>query len=369
MKKDTTIPQGSYVSFTYKGEEIAYGFYENIGAIGARILAYKHEGSGRELEEIVDWRLKKALKLREETGEKNEEGYRYIYADSDGMPGLIADVYNDTTILQSTSIGWDKNIQLIAEKIAKLGVTKRVYLKNDQRTRKILGLNTEKKFLIGKGKPQTIIREGEISIKIDFEKGHKTGFYLDQRPARLRIGRMNLHGYKVLDLFSYTGAFSLQTFHAGADTTILVEENNDAVKTAMENIVMNNYSEKGDIVRARVEKILDSLVARKKRFNFIIADPPAFIPTPEQKERGYRAYYKLLSNITGIIEPSGYIYASSCSYHLSREELLTILRKNLEKKGYQLKIIFEHTPTNATPYTRIQDTELRYLKGFLVKVE
>jgi 23S rRNA (cytosine1962-C5)-methyltransferase len=327
------------------------------------------EGTPETLEEIIEWRLKKAFNIRRENGEDAIEGYRLIYADCDGMPGLIADVYNDTTVLQSTSIGWDKNIGMVAQKLVENGVSEKVFLKNDQRARKITGLKTEKRFLKGGPPSQTIIREGKVSIKVDYENGNKTGFYLDQRPARLRIGNMRLDGYGVLDLFSYTGAFSLQALRAGAEQAILVEESLNAVDIARENLSLNGFEDKGTIIRGRVEKFLDELVAKRRHFDLVIADPPAFIPTPEYRERGVRAYYRLYSNAVKVVKPRGYIYASSCSFHLSREELLGILAKAARSHGFTMRVLFEHSPVNAFPYTRLQDNELRYLKGFLVRME
>ncbi len=369
VKPDNTIPNGAYVAFTFNNEIIAYGFYEKIGAIGARILAYKRETDLQDLEDIIEWRLIKAWKTRVFSGENNKEGYRLLYADSDGTPGLIADVFNDTTVLQSTSIGWDKNITIIAEKITQLGITERVYLKNEQRARKQLGLPLEKRFLIGHPPPYTMITEGKARFKVDFEKGHKTGFYLDQRPARERIRKMKLDGYHVLELFSYTGAFSVHALLSGAEHSLLVEENKEAVLLATENMKLNNLVGKFDIIRGRTEKILDNLVIKKRQFDLVIADPPAFIPSPSYREKGYKAYYKLYTNTIKVVRPGGYLYASSCSYHLTQKELLEMLYEISSQQGYIPRIIYEVTPHNASPYTRPIDEELRYLKGYLLKLD
>ena len=368
VKPQGDIRNGEFVEVLFEDEVIGYGFYERIGAIGLRVIAYIRENPPPTLEEIISWRVERALRERISCGEKPESGYRLLYADADGTPGLIVDVYNETCVIQSTSYGWDNNVGVLSNALTSQGACERVYLKNDQRARKNYGMPIERRFVIGTGKPRTTIKEGRAEFIVDFEKGHKTGFYLDQRPARLRIGRMNLSGFKVLDLFSYTGAFAIHSLLAGADEAFLVEENDSASKNAIENLKLNNVYDKAHVVRGRVERFLDSIFFRKIKFNLIVADPPAFIPSPEYRERGLKAYMKLYENIFKVVEPGGFIYASSCSYHLSREELLEIIDKTAHAYGYNIKLVYELPPPTATPYTRVVDSELRYLKGFLVEV-
>ncbi len=369
VKADASVSNGDFVEVYYNDELIGYGFYEKIGAIGLRVLAYLRENPPDSLEEIIKWRIRKAFSKRRLGGEKPENGYRLIYADSDGMPGLIADVYNDVCVIQSTSYGWDRNLELLGKIIADEGIAERVYLKNDQRARKTFGLPVEKRFIIGGGEARTVIIEDRARFMVDFENGHKTGFYLDQRPARLRIAQMRLDGLRVLDLFSYTGAFAIQALLAGAEEATLVEENLYATMLAHENLVLNGVRNRAEILRCRVEKFLDTAVAKRKRYDVVIADPPAFIPSLHHLERGTKAYEKLYENIMKVVDSGGYVYASSCSFHLSREKLLSILVNAASKQGLDVSLVFELSEANATPYTRIVDEELRYLKGFLLQVE
>ncbi len=367
IKTDSSVSLGEFVEVVYNNDVIGYGFYDRIGAIGIRIIAYVSEDPPNHLPEIIEWRLKKAFEFRKKMGERNEEGYRLIYADSDGMPGLIIDVYNDTSVVQSTSYGWDRNIEIIGEKISGLGITERVFLKNDQRSRKNFGMKIEKKFVIGGGNEWTIIKEGKARFLVDFSIGQKTGFYLDQKQARLRISKMSLNGKKVLDLFSYTGAFSVHALLAGAKDVFLVDESETALGIARKNMKLNSISmERVSFIRGRVEKIMDNLIAKRRKFDVIIADPPAFIPSPEYYEKGRKAYLKLYNNVFKLLDGEGIVYASSCSFHLTREDLLEIIYDSAENNGFSLRLIFENSPVNAMPFTRGIDEELRYLKGFLV---
>ena len=363
------ITQGSFVEFSLDGEVVARGFYERIGAIGGRILAYVSENDSNDLEEIILWRLEEAWKLRMAGGERKEEGFRLLYADSDGTPGLIVDIFGGTAVVQSSSYGWDRSSEMLAEKMVKLGISERVFLKNDQRGRKSFGLPIERRFLVGGPPPEEMIEENGFRISVNFGEGQKSGYYLDQKEARKRIYRMDLSGIKALDLFSYTGSFSLSALGAGASYSLLVDEDERALAIASRNMELNGFEGKFGLIRGRVEKVLDWLKAKRRKFDFIIADPPAMIPNPGAKEKGMKAYEKLFQNAISVLEPGGFLYASSCSYPLGEKELLRILRMAASERGYTMRVLFHLSPYNAIPYVRAQDEELLYLKGFLIKLE
>lgn len=368
VKADTAIPQGSFVRVLFRGELVGYGFYEKIGPIGLRVLAYVSEGPPSTLEEIVRWRVRRALRLRMLSGESPERGYRLIYADSDGMPGLVIDVYNKTAVVQSSSLGWDKHAGLLGSVLVEEGVCERVYLKNDQRGRKEFGLPVERRFIVGGGEEREVITEGRARFIVDFSAGQKTGFYLDQRPARLKIASMKLEGFRVLDLFSYTGAFSVHALQAGAEYAFLVDESPSALKLAHENMKLNEL-ESFDTLVGRVEHITDALRAKRRRFDMVIADPPAFIPSRKLYERGIRAYQRLIESVLALVKPGGLIYISSCSHHLSESTFFKMLEEQSEKQGLSLRLIFHSSTVNSTPHTRLIDESLRYLKGLLLSVE
>lgn len=368
VKADPTVPSGAFVKVLYRGEMIGYGFYDNIGPIGVRILAFISEDPPDSLEEIVRWRIRRAHKLRQQMGEKPGSGYRLIYADSDGMPGLIVDVYGRTSVIQSSSFGWDLNKNLLASTLVDEGISQRVYLKNDQRGRREFGLPVERGFLIGEGMEREIISEGRARLVVDFKLGQKTGFYLDQRPIRERISSMRLDGFKVLDLFSYNGSFTVHALLAGADYSIMVEESPTASIIAVENMRLNDLHQ-FELIRGRVERLTSNLISKGRKFDLIIADPPAFIPSKELIERGLRAYSKLIESVFKLINIGGLLYISSCSYYLSEGDLLGILTREAENYGLTIRLLYHNSPINSNPYTRIIDDHLRYLKGFLLRVE
>lgn len=364
VRAEDNVVDGDFVEVVRGREVIGYGFYERIGSVGVRMLAYISEDPPDSLDEIIRWRVEKALQIRMLGGENPEHGYRLVYADSDGMPGLIVDVFGDTAVVQSTSIGWDANIDKLARALVDTGAASRVFVKNDQRARKLFGLPVYKKYVIGRGDGTSIITEGQATFKVDFARGHKTGFYLDQRPARLRIAGLRLDGARVLDLFAYNASFSIHAMLAGASEALIIEEDDASVRIARENLIVNGIE--GHVVRGRVEKVLDYLVGRKRLFDLVIVDPPAFIPSPEFREKGRNAYRMLFKNVVRVAKPGGLIYASSCSFHLQPAELLEMIVEPATGMGYEVRVVFENTPFNSNPYTRVVDEELRYLKGYLI---
>ncbi|HEW64387.1 class I SAM-dependent rRNA methyltransferase [Fervidicoccus fontis] len=369
VKSDSSLSNGDFVKFLFNGEVIGYGFYEKIGSIGGRIISYISEYDNPDLNELIRWRVNQGYLIRKKIGEKKERGYRLLYGDCDGTPGLITDVFNDTSVIQTTSYGWDRNLSLLADAIVKAGISERVFLKNDQRGRKFFGLPIEKKFLHGEPPPYTYIKEDDLIFKIDFLNGQKTGFYLDQREARKKISSLSLDGAKILDLFSYTGSFSAHALKAGASFSLLVDEDDRALNIAKENLIKNGFEDKFEIIRGRVEKVIDSLLIKKMQFDIVIVDPPAFIPSKNLYEKGIKAYKKLFGNTLRLVKLGGYIYASSCSFHLSSDELLKILQEWINYYGYKSRVIYELSPFNVFPFTRPLDVELRYLKGFLLELE
>lgn len=368
IKSDSTIPYGTFVKIMFRKEIIGFGFYERIGPIGLRVLAYLSENPPETLDEIIRWRIRRALDIRKLMGERPEAGYRLAYADSDGLPGLIIDVYGKTSVVQSSSYGWDINRQLLASILVQEGISERVYLKNDQRGRKEYGLPIERLFLIGNGEEREVIYEGRAKLIVDFRFGQKTGFYLDQRPIREKISKMNLSEYKVLDLFSYNGSFSVHALLAGASHTVMIEESPTAIKLALENMKINNL-DSYELLRGRVEKITDAFVSKRRKFDFIVADPPAFIPSKQLYEKGVKAYSKLIESIFKLVETGGLVYVSSCSYYLSEDTLMKLIEREANKYGLMIKLLFHNSPINSNSYTRKTDEQLRYLKGFLIRVE
>ena len=349
---------GDFVRVYVDDEPIGVGFYEGIGAIGVRILSFEEH---LDLLELLEHKIFKALKVRERL--KVEGSFRLVNAEGDGLPGLIVDVYNDIAVIQSSSIGFDKNVEVIANILRKLLNLKTVYLRCDQRSRREVGLPIVRKPLYGNN-VRTIIEEGNARFYVDVEKGQKTGFFLDQRVNRLYLGEIVWERSKVLDLYSYTGGFAIHALHSKAKEAVLVEESPYAVEEAYRNLKLNKVHEKARIVNARVESFLEAI---DEKYDVVIVDPPALIPALQYKEGGLKAYRSLYSKVFNIVEEDGILVASSCSYFLSQQEFIDLIEEVALKSGREVRI-FKISSASSDHLSRPQDDFLRYLKVLFLNV-
>ena len=360
IEKVEDADRGDYVEVYLEGELVGSGFYEDVGAVGVRLIL---SGGVKSVEEVIVRRLEEAYRLRRLL--LNWDSYRLVNADGDHLPGLIIDVYNDIVVIQSSSMGFDRHINIVLDWVIERLRPRMVYLRNDQRSRREAGLPVERRVIYGSGSTTTIIEEGEARFLVDVDKGQKTGFFLDQRINRLKLGEIVWEGARVLDLYSYTGGFAIHALLNGASEAILVEESEYAVEGARMNLKLNGLQKSANVIMSRVE---DFLRRDHRRYDIIVSDPPALIPNRESKIRGLEAYRRLYNEVISKVEPGGILVASSCSYFLGLEELLEILRDAALAHNREAKILWIH---GASPdhTSRPQDQFLRYLKVVFLSVE
>jgi len=348
----------------WRGELVGEGFYEGIGAVGVRVMHFEHEHLDPEV--VMEERIEQAYRRRRHLA-RSWDGYRLVNADGDGLPGLVIDVYRRTAVLQSSSIGMDRYVSYVAEALVREGIAERVYIKNDHRGRREAGLPPYKGWAVGEGEPRESIAEADVIFNVDFEKGQKTGFFLDQR-----VNRINMTEFaqgRVLDLFTYTGGFAVHMLRAGAEEAVLVDESAYAVREAVGNLRANGLAGRAQVINARVEDVLEALLRRGERFDVVIADPPALIPSRELYGRGRAKYRRLYEDVFKVVSRGGLVFASSCSYFLSAEEFRQLLAEAAEAAGRSVVYIGGHWGISPDHVYRPVDRELNYLKAHLLEVE
>lgn len=334
------------------GDFLGEGFYEEIGSVGVRMLAFKDRASL----DLISERMENALNMRRRM--KLGNYFRLIHSESDLLPGLIVDFYNDIASITSTSIGFDVRIRDIADVLMKLGA-RAVFARNDSRTRRQIDLPLWKGRVAGEGPPDTIIDEEGVLFHVDVLKGQKTGFFIDQRMNRILLRRYVSRGDKVLDLFSYTGGFGLHAAVEGADV-IAVDESDYAEEEIAKNAELNRV--KINFIKGNVKELrLDG------EYDVVIADPPALIPSADRKEAGMKAYLKLNKKAMSMVRRGGFMFTFSCSQFLSQEELKKIIIKAGDKKDIRfldgtLGQSPDHPIDPKHPWTG-------YLKGFIVNMK
>ncbi len=345
----------------------ACGIYEDIGPVALRIV-YHHECPDTRPKHVLEMKLEASLRRRELAGLKKTRSYRLVNSDGDLLSGLIIDVFDEkVAVVQSSSSAIDVHVEKIAQILNQLIGVEGVFEKSTQRSRKDIGLEPRKRWFLKKIR-QVIIEEGDAKFIVNLEMGQKTGFYLDQRMNRLELYRYIGNKERVLDVFSYTGAFGVHAWLAGASHVTFIEEDPIAVALLRKNLELNNVKSYR-IINASIWDVIrenPSLAG----FDVVIVDPPAFIQKSDKRSirRGLSAYYSSYKWSTNQIETQGILYLSSCSYFLTREMFLNVINDVLMDSKLDYSIL--GSIRGAAPDHVLRRAEyLDYLKGAYIYVE
>ena len=337
---------------------LGIGFYEGIGAVGVRLLKI---GTEEDVADIIRRNILYAYRKREFYPFDSK---RIVNADADYLPGLIIDLYRDTAVIQSSSIGIDNRLDLIAMTLRRSGIANYVYVRNDQRSRMEVGLERWRGWLLKGDETVLTIREGKAIFKVDIEEGQKTGFYLDQRINRLEAGLYS-GNRRILDLYSYTGGFGVQALVNNAKKTVFVEETPRSIELLYENLKINNVLERAEVYEGRVEKFLEE---SKEKFDVIISDPPALVQNRDNLERGVNKYRGILGDIVKHVS-RGILFVSSCSYFITQEILKKeVIDKVLDESRRRYSYLGMVRGAAPDHMHRSIDKELRYLKGYFIYI-
>jgi 23S rRNA (cytosine1962-C5)-methyltransferase len=301
---------------------------------------------------------------------REQEGLRLIHGESDGLPGVVADRYGDTIVLQLTSAGADKWRKAIVGALHKATGCPRIYERSDVNVRRLEGLEPTTGWLLGEAPAEQLsIVENGVCMKVDVVAGHKTGFYLDQRDNRL-MTRDLAAGRAVLNCFCYTGGFSLQALAGGAVSVLSIDSSGPALATAADNLALNPQL---DASRAewREADVFNDLRAMKnsgQRFDMIILDPPKFAPSASHADSAARAYKDI--NVLGfrLLNPGGLLMTYSCSGGIGPEHFQQIVADAAVDAGRDARILRRLAASPDHPVA-LHFGEGEYLKGLLCQVD
>jgi 23S rRNA (cytosine1962-C5)-methyltransferase len=314
-------------------------------------------------------RLEAAIGMRRTLfARKPDEAERLVHGESDGLPGLIVDRYADVVVVQISSAGCNRWREAIIEALQRITAARAIYERSDADVLELEGLTARTGLLRGElDTPVVEIRENGIRLQVDVAGGHKTGFYLDQRDNRVRVGRFAA-GREVLNCFSYTGGFTLQALAHGAASVASVDSSADALRLARENVRLNGLPEdRCEWVDADVFQHLRKLRDQNRRFDLIILDPPKFAPTAATAERAARGYKDI--NLLGfkLLRPGGLLATFSCSGGVSADLFRKIVAGAALDAGTDAQVIDQFHSTPDHPVS-LAFPEGEYLKGLLCRV-
>jgi len=314
-------------------------------------------------------RLEAAIGMRRTLfARKPDEAERLVHGESDGLPGLIVDRYADVVVIQISSAGCNRWREAIIEALQQITSARAIYERSDADVLELEGLTARTGLLRGElATPMVEIRENGIRLQVDVAGGHKTGFYLDQRDNRLRVGRFAA-GRNVLNCFSYTGGFTLQALAHGAAAVASVDSSGDALGLARENVRLNSLpEERCEWVDADVFQHLRKLRDQNRHFDLIILDPPKFAPTAASSDRAARGYKDI--NLLGfkLLRPGGLLATFSCSGGVSSDLFRKIVAGAALDAGTDAQVIDQFHSTPDHPVALVFP-EGEYLKGLLCRV-
>lgn len=299
-----------------------------------------------------------------------QEGVRLIHAESDGLPGVIADRYGDTVVVQLTSAGADKWRSAIVGALVKATGCARVYERSDSEVRALEGLEPVTGWVHGEASEEALaIVENGVRLGVDVFGGHKTGFYLDQRDNRLLLGQL-ASGKSVLNCFCYTGGFSLQALAGGAENVLSIDSSAPALAQARANLGLNPQLPAGraEWLEADVFEALRVFRKEGRQFDIIVLDPPKFAPSAAHADRASRAYKDI--NLLGfrLLKPGGLLMTYSCSGGIGLELFQKIVAGAALDAGREARIV-RRLAGSADHPVALNFPEGEYLKGLLVQVD
>jgi 23S rRNA (cytosine1962-C5)-methyltransferase len=291
---------------------------------------------------------------------------RVLHGESDGLPGVVADRYGETLVLQLSSAGAERWREAIADALLEATGARRLWERSDAEVRALEGLPPATGPLRGSREPTRIVMsEQGVKFEVDLERGHKTGFYLDQRENRRRL-RALAPGRDVLDGFCYTGGFALNAALGRARSVFALDSSAEALSLARANAQLNDLTGI-DWVGGDVFQMLRHLRDGRREFDLVVLDPPKFAPTAAHAARAARAYKDINLLAFKLLRPGGLLMTFSCSGGVSVDFFQKIIAGAALDAGVDAQFI-ERLGAGADHPVALNFPEGEYLKGLLCRV-
>ena len=345
-----------------RGKALGVGYVNPHSLICARLVS---RGLERALDvSLLTHRLNVALASRERL--YPQPYYRLLYGESDFVPGLTLDRFSDVIVAQATTAGIERLKPQIEAAVRKVLDPRAMIWKNDAGIRALEQLPSYADIAFGEVPAPLIVREGGLEFALDPIGGQKTGWFYDQRANRDALAPFVKHA-RVLDMFSYLGAWGLRAAAMGAKEVLCVDSSAAAIGMIEQNAKRNGLQDRVRAERADAFEFLKALRERRGHFDVVILDPPAFVRRKKDFKEGALAYRRLNELAMQVLSRDGILIACSCSYHMPREPLLQGLQQGARHldRNVQVLMSLQQAPDHPV-HPAIPETE--YLKGFVCRV-
>ncbi|MGV4935188.1 23S rRNA (cytosine(1962)-C(5))-methyltransferase RlmI [Serratia nematodiphila] len=350
-----------------QGKWLARGAYSPESQIRARVWTFQQD------EEInIDFfirRLQQAQSWRDWVAQRDGlDGYRLIAGESDGLPGITIDRFQNFLVLQLLSAGAEYQRPALLSALQHCYPECSIYDRSDVAVRKKEGLPLAQGPVLGDLPPELLpITEHGMKLLVDIQQGHKTGFYLDQRDSRL-AARNYSAGRRVLNCFSYTGAFAVSALMGGCAQVISVDTSQAALDISKQNVELNKLDlNKAEFVRDDVFQLLRNYRAQGEKFDLIIMDPPKFVENKNQLASACRGYKDINMLALQLLNPGGILLSFSCSGLMPTDLFQKILADAAVDAGRDVQFIEQFRQAADHPVIATYPEGL-YLKGFACRV-
>lgn len=366
QEMDEGIKEGEVVRvLTNHGNFIAVGHYQ-VGSIAVRVLSFRDIEINQDFWES---RLKSALRMRINIGiadNPSNNTYRLVHGEGDNLPGLVIDCYGETAVMQAHSVGMHMGRQQICNALTQVmgERIRNVYYKSETTLPYKAGLGQENGFIYG-GSNDDIAVENGLKFHVDWLKGQKTGFFVDQRENRALLERY-AKNRSVLNMFCYTGGFSVYAMRGGATFVHSVDSSAKAIELTNQNVGLNFPDDKRH--QAFSEDVFKYLAANDGKYDLIVLDPPAFAKHRSALHNALKGYTRL--NVKGLerIKPGGILFTFSCSQVVTKENFRNAVFTAAAQTGRKVRILHQlHQPADHP--IDIYHPEGEYLKGLVLYVE
>ena len=348
-----------------KEEFLASGHYQQ-GSIAVRVISFEAVETDQN---FWDQKIAHAWKLREMLGmvsNPRTNVFRWVNAEGDGMPGLIVDYYAGVAVIQTHSIGMHRNLESIVESMKKAGGDKlhTIYNKSESTLPDKPGITGKSGFLLGDLERGEVLENG-YRFNVNWVEGQKTGFFIDQRESRKLVGEYS-QGRKVLNMFGYTGGFSIYGMGGGAQLVHSVDSSGKAIDLTRENAELNFPGDKRH--EAKAEDAFTYFKDMKEVYDLVILDPPAFAKHQNVLSRALQGYKRLNQRAFEAIAPGGILFTFSCSQAVSRENFRKSVFVAAANARRNVRVLHQLSQPPDHPVS-IYHLEGEYLKGLVLEVE
>ena len=328
------------VIFDDKRRFLAIGLYDPTSAIRVRILQSRDSATIN-----VNWfqnKLITATRARASLTEKNTNGYRLVHGENDGLPGLVIDRYADTLVLKLYTPAWIPHLKDFCDALAQVNPATHLILRFSRSLQKqteyLHGMSDGMTLTLQTRPSLILFKENNLIFESDPINGQKTGFFLDQRDNRARVEKLSKNK-SVLNVFAYTGGFSVYAARGGAKEIVSVDVSEPALEGAVRNMGHNKLTVPHETIAEDAFEVLARMASQKKLFDVVIIDPPMFAQSEKQIEGALSAYRKLTHLGLNVLRKGGTLVQASCSSRVDNDSFFESIHRSAKEAGRTLKEI------------------------------